>query len=114
MQVQKHVVQTGGNPESPTPDNSQVRILLVDDRPSNLVALDAILSPLGVTLVKAGSGREALQLVAKEEFALILMDVRMPEMDGLKTVESIARIRGSAARIPIIFLTATSGDAEET
>ena len=115
MQAQRRTLQTSsGNPETLTPDNSQAQILLVDDRAANLLALEAILDPLGVTLVKAESGRQALAVVEKEEFALILMDVRMPEMDGLKTVDSIARIRGSAARIPIIFLTAAAVDADET
>jgi PAS domain S-box-containing protein len=104
----------GGNPETLAPDNSQAKILLVDDRAANLLALEAILSPLGVGLVKAQSGQQALDLVEKEEFALILMDVRMPEMDGLKTVESIARVRGTAARIPIIFLTAAGVETGET
>ncbi|MDO8431923.1 MAG: response regulator [Candidatus Binatus sp.] len=103
-----------GIPDTLAPDNSQAKVLLVDDRAANLLALEAILSPLGVGLVKAQSGRQALELVEKEEFALILMDVRMPEMDGLKTVERIARIRGSAARIPIIFLTAAGVEGGET
>jgi len=115
MQAQRRNLQTSsGNPETLSPDNSQAKILLVDDRPANLLALDAILSPLGVTLIKADSGRQALAVIEKEEFALILMDVRMPEMDGLKTVDSIARIRGSSERIPIIFLTAAAVDADET
>src|SRR5258708_23051138 len=106
MQVRKLQMDTpSGNPDTLTPDNSQAKVLLVDDRAANLLALEAILGPLGVTLVKAQSGELALELVEKEEFALILMDVRMPEMDGLKTVESIARIRGSSAPLPIILPT---------
>jgi PAS domain S-box-containing protein len=105
--------EMGPSLEKYTPDHSQAKILLVDDRPANLLAMEAILTPLGVTLLKAGSGREALDLVEKQEFALILMDVRMPEMDGIRTVESIARIRGTAVRIPIIFLTAAGVDTDE-
>jgi PAS domain S-box-containing protein len=80
-------------------------ILLVDDRPANLLALEAILDPLDQRLVRAMSGEEALAKLAGEEFAVILMDVRMPGMDGLRTAEIISQ-RESAARVPIIFLTA--------
>lgn len=80
-------------------------ILLVDDRPANLLALEAILDPLDQRLVRATSGEEALEKLAGEEFAVILMDVRMPGMDGLRTAELISQ-RENAARVPIIFLTA--------
>ncbi len=80
-------------------------ILLVDDRPANLLALEAILDPLDQRLVRAMSGEEALKKLEGEEFAVILMDVRMPGMDGLRTAEVISQ-RESAARVPIIFLTA--------
>src|SRR5271156_5724331 len=80
-------------------------ILLVDDRPANLLALEAILDPLGQRLVRATSGEEALKKLEGEEFAVILMDVRMPGMDGLRTSEIISQREG-AARVPIIFLTA--------
>jgi PAS domain S-box-containing protein len=80
-------------------------ILLVDDRPANLLALEAILDSLNLHLVRAMSGEEALEKLQGEEFAVILMDVRMPGMDGLRTAEVISQ-RESAARIPIIFLTA--------
>jgi PAS domain S-box-containing protein len=80
-------------------------ILLVDDRPANLLALEAILDPLNQHLVRAMSGEEALEKLQGDEFAVILMDVRMPGMDGLRTAEVISQ-RKSAARVPIIFLTA--------
>jgi PAS domain S-box-containing protein len=80
-------------------------ILLVDDRPANLLALEAVLDPLGQRLVRATSGEEALEKLAAEEFAVIVMDVRMPGMDGLRTAEVISQ-RENAARIPIIFVTA--------
>jgi len=80
-------------------------ILLVDDRPANLLALEAILDPLDQHLVRATSGEEALQKLEDEQFAVILMDVRMPGMDGLRTAEVISQ-RERAARVPIIFLTA--------
>jgi PAS domain S-box-containing protein len=83
----------------------KANILLVDDRPANLLALEAILDSLDQRLVRATSGEEALEKLADEEFAVILMDVRMPGMDGLRTAEVICQ-RESAARVPIIFLTA--------
>jgi PAS domain S-box-containing protein len=84
---------------------TKASILLVDDRPANLLALEAILDPLDQRLVRAASGEEAIQKLEDEEFAVILMDVRMPGMDGLRTAEVISQ-RESAARVPIIFLTA--------
>jgi len=80
-------------------------ILLVDDRAANLLALEAILDSLDQHLVRATSGEEALEKLQEQEFAVILMDVRMPGMDGLRTAEVISQ-RESAARVPIIFLTA--------
>jgi signal transduction histidine kinase/DNA-binding response OmpR family regulator len=83
---------------------ARARILLVDDRPENLLALEALLGPLGHDLVRARSGAEALDALGGDEFALILLDIRMPGMDGLETA---ARLRGlSAGRTPIIFVTA--------
>jgi PAS domain S-box-containing protein len=83
---------------------SKARILLVDDRPENLLALEALLEPLGHALVRAGSGQEALDALRGDEFALILLDIRMPGLDGLETA---ARFRSlSAGRTPIIFVTA--------
>ena len=86
-------------------DPSRASILLVDDVPANLVALQAVLEPLGHRLVTARSGEEALRLLLHEQFALILMDVQMPEMDGFQTVALIKR-RPKTLRIPIIFVTA--------
>ncbi|MSQ49461.1 MAG: diguanylate cyclase [Betaproteobacteria bacterium] len=83
----------------------KVNILLVDDQPENLLALEAVLGDLGQNLVKAHSGKEALREVLARKFALILLDVQMPEMDGYETA---ALIREHPARhhVPIIFLTA--------
>jgi hypothetical protein len=89
----------------PAAAGAKASILLVDDRPANLLALEAILDPLDQRLVRATSGEEALGKLEDEEFAVILMDVRMPGMDGLRTAEVISQ-RESAARVPIIFLTA--------
>src|SRR5438105_7208121 len=81
------------------------RILMVDDHPPNLVALDAILEPLGQELVHASSGEEALRELLDGDFALILMDVQMPGLDGLQTAKLI-KDRPRNRHIPIIFLTA--------
>ena len=80
-------------------------ILIVDDKPANLLALESILGPLGVTLLKASSGARALELVLEHELALILLDVQMPDMDGFETAE-IIRGHERFCQIPIIFVTA--------
>ena len=83
-------------------------LLLVDDRPQNLLALQAILEPLGYELVTAGSGAEALRkLLNKDDFAVILLDVQMPDLDGFEVAEVIKQ-RERTSMIPIIFLTALS------
>ena len=84
-----------------------INILLVDDRAENLLALAAILEPLGYNLVKADSGQEALRFVLQEDFAVILLDVQMPDMNGFETAELI-RERERSQHIPIIFLTAVN------
>ncbi len=81
----------------------------MDDRPENLLALEAILEPLGETLVRASSGREALAHLLAADFALVLLDVAMPGMDGFETARRI-RERRKTATTPIIFLTANSPD----
>jgi len=83
----------------------RAKILVVDDTPSKLVAIEALLSPLKQTVVKAGSGREALRLLLREDFALILLDVRMADMDGFETA-ALIRQRRASEHTPIIFLTA--------
>src|SRR5262245_47330831 len=83
----------------------EVNILLVDDQPANLLALEAVLSAPGRNLVKAQSGREALRCLLHDDFAVILMDVKMPEMDGFETAALIHQ-RNRSRHIPIIFLTA--------
>jgi len=85
----------------------RANILLVDDRPENLIALEATLEPLGQRLVKAHSGREALRQVLIEDFALILLDVQMPGMDGFETA-ALIKERERSRSIPIIFVTAIS------
>ncbi len=89
----------------------QARLLLVDDRPENLLALEAILEPLDAELVRAASGEEALRRLLHDEFAAILLDVQMPGMDGFQTAELIKQ-RERTRHVPILFLTAISKDAE--
>jgi PAS domain S-box-containing protein len=89
------------------PDGGRVNILLVDDRPDKLMALEAILGSLGQNLVRAYSGREALRALLHQDFAVILLDVNMPGMDGFETAEMI-RSRPRSQQTPIIFFTAMS------
>ena len=84
-------------------------VLLVDDRPENLLALAAVLEPLQVRLRTAGSGEEALKALLEEDFAVVLLDVQMPGMDGFETAKFI-RGRERSRTTPIIFLTAVSTD----
>ena len=87
--------------------DQRVNILLVDDRPENLLALEVVLESLGQRLVRAHSGAEALRCMLQEEFALVLLDVQMPDMDGFETAELI-RSRERSQHIPIIFITANN------
>jgi signal transduction histidine kinase len=80
-------------------------ILMVDDHPANLIALEAVLRPLGYRLVPARSGDEALLEAQQQDFVLIFMDVHMPGLDGYETVERL-RSRSKSREVPILFLTA--------
>ncbi|HTC19795.1 MAG TPA: response regulator, partial [bacterium] len=82
-----------------------VDILLVDDQPANLLALEAVLESLGQNLVKAHSGEEALRHLIQKDFAVILLDVLMPGMNGFETA-ALIRQRDRSRHMPIIFLTA--------
>jgi CheY-like chemotaxis protein len=86
------------------------RILLVDDRKDNLLALEAIMQGLPVQTVAAHSGEEALKHLLVEDFALILLDAQMPDMDGFETARHIKR-RERTRHVPIIFLTAADRDS---
>src|SRR4029453_9252153 len=83
-------------------DPSSADILLVDDRPENLLALEAILTGVGGKHVKANSGMEALKQLLAQDFAVILLDVQMPGMDGFETTTFI-RQRDRSPPTPIIF-----------
>ena len=89
----------------------QAKILLVDDRAENLLALEAILSSLDQELVFARSGEAAVEAAVADDFAVILLDVVMPGMDGFETAAQIKE-RGRAQDVPIIFLTAAGADPE--
>src|SRR5262250_2824882 len=86
-------------------NEDKVSILLVDDHIENLVALEALLSNLGQNLVRAESGIDALRLLLHNEFALIILDVDMPIMNGFETA-ALVREREKSRHTPIIFLTA--------
>jgi two-component system, sensor histidine kinase len=96
---------TPGNGLNGAGNDERVNILLVDDRPENLLALEAILEPLGQKLVRATSGPQALKCVLAGDFATILLDVQMPDMNGFEVAE-IIKSRERSRTIPIIFLSA--------
>ncbi len=85
---------------------------MVDDEPKNLLALDAVLGGLGHELVRAHSGKEALRCLMRDDFAVILLDVQMPEMDGFETA-GLIRSRVRTRYTPIIFLTAVGKSEAE-
>lgn len=85
------------------------RILVVDDRPENIMAIEAILERPGLELIKASSGNEALRLLLKHDVALALLDVQMPGMDGFEMAELMRRNK-KTQNIPIIFVTALTTD----
>lgn len=89
----------------------KVKLLLVDDDRANLLALQAVLDPLNEQLLLAESGMDALRLCLEHDFAAILLDVRMPEMDGFETAELI-RARKRSRQTPILFLTAYRSDEQ--
>ncbi len=88
-------------------DDAQAKVLLVDDREDKLLAIGLVLEPLRATVITARSGKEALRLVLQHEFAVILLDVSMPIMDGFEAA-ALIRQRKSSERTPIIFITAMS------
>jgi PAS domain S-box-containing protein len=98
-----------GAQEIQEPAAHRPKILLVDDSPENLISLEAALAGLGQELVLAQSGTEALRHLLADDFAAILLDVKMPEMDGFQTAEMI-RSRRRSRHTPILFLTAYKSD----
>jgi PAS domain S-box-containing protein len=105
--VEQRIPARDNGPQTPEPRAS---ILIVDDHPPNLVALEAILAPLGHELVMARSGEQALREILQREFALILLDVQMADMNGFETAGFIKQ-HPRSRHIPIIFITAVNRDA---
>jgi CheY-like chemotaxis protein len=89
------------------------KALIVDDVPANLLSLSAVLEGLGCGIERARSGDEALELLLRETFAVMLLDIRMPGMDGFEVARQ-ARMHSQTRDLPIIFLTAAAGDPEES
>src|ERR1044071_2589046 len=89
--------------------DGHANILIVDDRPEKLVALEAVLADLDVNVVKAESGKDALRRILEDDFAVILLDVNMPGLDGFETA-SLVRQRKQTETVPIIFVTAFSDE----
>ncbi len=103
------VAGTGTHREHVTNTNQKIKILLVDDTPENLISLEAALDGLGEELVLARSGKEALLHLLEHDFAAILLDVKMPDMDGFETANLI-RSRPRSRHTPILFLTGYRND----
>src|SRR5215475_6936457 len=91
--------------------NEPVNILIVDDMPEKIMAIEATLEELGQNIVKAYSGREALRCLLKDDYAVILLDVNMPEMDGFEAA-ALIRERKRSEHTPIIFVTAFNDDVQ--
>src|SRR5947209_19794251 len=94
-------------------DDEQANILIVDDRPVQLFVLRTVLEELGQNIITASSGETALKRVLAHDFAVILLDVNMPGIDGLETA-ALIRSRKKSAHIPIIFITADYHDEMHT
>lgn len=106
-----HAVEAAAPVQADAPAETEVRakILVVDDEPKSLYALQELLSPLGQDLMIAHSGEEALKLALRHDFAVILLDVRMPGIDGFETAR-LVRGRERSRQTPIIFLTAQADE----
>jgi PAS domain S-box-containing protein len=103
----KTLAELAGKPDGRAKSVSKVKILLVDDRADKLLAVEAVLAPLEQNIVKARSGKEALRHLLSEDFAVILLDVSMPGMDGFETA-TLIRARERSQYTPIIFVTSIS------
>jgi diguanylate cyclase (GGDEF)-like protein len=90
---------------------NQAKILIVDDKKANLIAFTQVLDELPATIIQANSGAQALQLITEHKFALVLLDVQMPGMDGFETAELMKK-NSRTDDVPIIFITAISNDKQ--
>ena len=95
----------GASPLLPVYNDGPINILIVDDEPKNLTVLETVLDDPGYRLVRAESADQALLALVAEEFALLILDIRMPGMTGFELAQMIKE-RKKTARVPIIFLTA--------
>src|SRR4051812_45296851 len=96
--------------DEPSPPVSRgANILLVDDRPADLLALEVILADVGDHLVRASSGEHALTLLAERDFAVVLLDVRMPGLSGFETARRM-RASDRTRHTPVVFLSAAESD----
>jgi CheY-like chemotaxis protein len=106
----RNLEPAAGRVQDRTEDDSRADILIVDDRPDKLLVYETILEDLG-RLFTAESGQQALKQVLERDFAVILLDVNMPSMDGLETA-ALVRNRSRSAHVPIIFITADYNDEQ--
>jgi signal transduction histidine kinase len=106
----EHVASgTAAGPDLQAAAQPRAPILMVDDKPENLMALEAVLDGLGEELVKATSGRDALRFLLERDFAAVLLDVKMPDMDGFETA-ALIRERERSKNTPILFMTALKSE----
>jgi PAS domain S-box-containing protein len=106
------VTQSNGSYDMPMTADDRINILIVDDLPEKILVLETVLADLGENVVTARSGSEALQHVLKHDFAVILLDVIMPDMDGYETA-ALIRQRKRSAHTPIIFITAFADEVHK-
>src|SRR5262245_28290036 len=99
------MIRTAAGTEDPRMPSGRPKLLLVDDKPANLLALEAVLGETEYELIRASSGAQALALVQQHEFALVLLDIQMPDMDGFETARRM-KAMPQGAEVPIIFITA--------
>src|SRR5690349_6475218 len=97
------------NRDRSPPQAELTKVLLVDDKPANLMALGVVLETLDLNVVTASSGPEALALVEREAFAVALVDVQMPEMDGFELTRRLRKLE-NGRELPVLFVTAIHGD----
>lgn len=88
-------------------NKSDINILIVDDKQENLLVLESLLEEMNCNIIKATSGNESLSLMLDYEFALVLLDVQMPDMDGFEVAEFM-KMNSKTRYVPIIFVTAIS------